>query len=270
MTFDVASAQALDYAPCRYGTSKLVFRGPRVTLNKPYIAVLGGTETYGKCVADPFADLLSDLLGRTCVNLGCLNAGIDAFVQDADIVQIVGNAQVTVLQVLGAHNLSSRFYKVHPRRNDRFVAPTPLLRSVYRNVDFTQFHFTKHMLTVLREICPHRFAAIRSELQKAWLSRMRQLIGKADGPVVLLWLRHHRKSPLGAEPHFVTRDMVNQLKPRLAGVLELPVCAAGPAGESQEMLFGPFEAPLAADLLGPATHREIARTLSKQLRQIGL
>ncbi|MDC1223540.1 DUF6473 family protein [Ascidiaceihabitans sp.] len=46
MTYDVLGAGNLDYLPCRYGTSKLLFRGPRRPLKEPYIAFLSGTETY--------------------------------------------------------------------------------------------------------------------------------------------------------------------------------------------------------------------------------
>ena len=46
MTYDALGAGALDYLPCRYGTSKLLFRGPRRPLKEPYIAFLSGTETY--------------------------------------------------------------------------------------------------------------------------------------------------------------------------------------------------------------------------------
>ena len=47
MTYDAAGPAPLDYLPCRYGTSKLMFRGPRRRLEAPYIAFLGGPETYG-------------------------------------------------------------------------------------------------------------------------------------------------------------------------------------------------------------------------------
>jgi hypothetical protein len=44
MTYDALGAGALEYLPCRYGTSKLLFRGPRRSLNKPYLVFLGGTK----------------------------------------------------------------------------------------------------------------------------------------------------------------------------------------------------------------------------------
>ncbi|MGB3314802.1 MAG: DUF6473 family protein, partial [Albidovulum sp.] len=58
MAYEYAGESALDYLPCRYGQSKLLFRGPRRKLDGAYAAVLGGTETYGKFVAEPFPNIV--------------------------------------------------------------------------------------------------------------------------------------------------------------------------------------------------------------------
>ena len=64
------------------------------------------------------------------VNLGCLNAGPDVYLNDPEILRIASKADVTVLQVVGAANLTNRFYTVHPRRNDRFLHASPWLQTV--------------------------------------------------------------------------------------------------------------------------------------------
>ena len=56
-----------------------------------------------------------------------------------------------MIQVSGAQNLSNRFHAVHPRRNDRFLRASTLLKTIYRDVDFTEFNFTRHLLTTLRD-----------------------------------------------------------------------------------------------------------------------
>ncbi|HAW46955.1 MAG TPA: hypothetical protein DCX34_06910, partial [Roseovarius sp.] len=61
---------------------------------------------------------------------------------------------------------------VHPRRNDRFVAATDALRVLYAEVDFTEFHFTRHLMRRLAAISPARFARLRTAVQEAWLARM--------------------------------------------------------------------------------------------------
>ena len=166
MSYAFPGEGALDYFPCRYGTSRLVFRGPRRSLERPFIAILGGTETYGKFVPDPYPDLVEDEVGMSVINLGCMNAGPDVFLNDPAIAEIANRAEVTVLQLMGAINVSNRYYAVHPRRNDRFLHATPLLRAMFGEVDFTEFSFTRHMLRALqasspdqRSLAPHAIAA---------------------------------------------------------------------------------------------------------------
>ena len=95
MSFDALGAGALDYSPCRYGTSKLLFRGPQRRLDAPYVAFLGGTDTYGKFLKTPFPALVEQELGIDCINLGIPNAGIDVLAQDSFLSQGAGEAVVT-------------------------------------------------------------------------------------------------------------------------------------------------------------------------------
>jgi hypothetical protein len=136
MTYHVMVLGALDYLPWRYDTLKLLFRGPRRKLEKPYVAFIGGTETYGRFIERPFPVLVEDELGLVCLNLGCLNAGSDVFFRETFVPGAAADAKITVVQVIGAQNMTNRFYSVHPRGNDRFVGPSDLLKTIFRDVDF--------------------------------------------------------------------------------------------------------------------------------------
>lgn len=268
MSYESPGAGASVATSCRYGTSRLLVRGPRRPLDKPYVAFLGGSETFGKFVAHPYPDLVEASLGRVCVNLGCVNAGLDSFAHDAEALRIAQAAQTAVIQLPGAQNLSNRFYRVHPRRNDRFLAASPMLAAIYREVDFTEFHFTRHLLTTLHQLSEDRFSVVRTELEQAWLARMRLLLRAIGGRVLLLWLRYDTESDtdLGSRPLFVTSRMVEALRPVVAGIVVVAVHPAARTGELPEMMFGDLQAPAAAHLIGPATHRTIADRLVQVLR----
>ncbi len=274
MSFEVSGARARDDVPCRYGASKLLVRGPQRTLDEPYVAFLGSSDTYGKFVKYPFTALTEKVLDLPCVNFGCTNAGVDAFVNDAEMTALARAAQVTVLQVMGAQNLSNRFYRVHPRRNDRFLCATPLLKAIFGEVDFTEFHFNKHLLTSLHKLSPDRFVAVRQELQTAWLARMRLLLDRTGPKTLLLWVRHsdpendRGNSPLGANPLMVTRKMLDQLSPGIVGIIEVPVKTAGPSGDLENMLFGSLQAPIAERSLGPGAHALIAEKVARAVRPL--
>jgi hypothetical protein len=73
-------------------------------------------------------------------------------------------------------NLSNGFFRVHPRRNDRLVAVTPALRSLFPGVDFLRFDFTGHLLTTLEQADPVAFLQVRSHLQALWCARMHRCL----------------------------------------------------------------------------------------------
>ena len=169
MTYDILGLGALDYLPCRYGTSKLTFRGPRRALEGPYVAFLGGIVTFGKFIEQPFPLRVEHLMGVTSVNFGQVNAGLDVFANDASILEVAAQSKVTVMEATGAANMSNRFYTVHPRRNDRFLHAMPDLRRLYHDVDFTQFSFTHHMLGHLQQKDAVRFTEVQRVLQRTWV-----------------------------------------------------------------------------------------------------
>ena len=270
MSFELPGAGAPEQLLCRYGASKLMCRGPGRTLEKPYVAFLGGAETFGKFVDQPFVALVEQAVGKPCVNLGSANPGLDAYVQDPEMLRIAGEAGLAVIQVMGAQNLSNRFYRVHPRRNDRFLAASPLLQAIFRDVDFTEYHFNKHLLGALKVSSPEQFTIVQEELQQAWLARMRLLLGFLPRKPLLLWLRYGAgpSTPLGAEPVLVSRAMMDMLRPDVEGVIEIAVEGTGESDELAKMQFGPMQAPAASHMIGPATHRAIADQVSGVLQGI--
>lgn len=264
MSYAASRVDMLGYDPCRYGLSKLVFRGPKKDPADAYVAMIGGTETYGRFVATPFSDLVERALDMPVINLGCQNAGLDAFLYDSDVMALAKRARMTVVQVMGAQYMSNRYYRVHPRRNDRFLGPSETLKTIFREVDFTDFSFVRHMLSTLQMVSPERFGLIRSEMQQAWVARMKLLLGTIDGPVILLWLKDAVPVGLGAEPLFIGADMVQDVADTAQAVVEVSVARAG---ENQEgMVVGPTEGAIAAEMLGVSAHQAIASALQPVLK----
>lgn len=258
-----------DQQPVRYGASRLAFRGPKRALGGDYVAVLGSTETYGKYVEAPFPDLVETAIGFPVVNFGCLNAGVDAFAFDPAVLCAANAARAVVMQVMGAQNASNRLYTVHPRRNDRFLKASALLRALYPEVDFTEFSFTRHMLATLRAIDPARFETVRLEAKQAWTARMRQVLRSIDRPVLLLWFAAHpppeEEAPDAADPMFVDREMLDALAPASSGMVEVVASDAARAEGVQRMVFDPMDRAAAQEQLGALAHEEAAARLARAL-----
>ncbi len=267
MTYEKMGPRYVDYMPWRFPGSRLVFRGPRRRLEGDYIAFLGGTDTYGKFIERPFPMLVEDRLGVACVNLGWPNAGVDVFLNEPAILEICRRARAVILQLPGAQNMSNRFYTVHPRRNDRFIGPSQQMQALFPEVDFTEFHFTRHMLQCLRQVAPDRFGPLRDALQRLWVLRMSVLLDQMDGKVSLLWLSARQPmdengdDEIFSEPAFITERMIRAIADRTDSLVM--VCASLAASERGRMgmVYSDLEAAAAAEVLGPPAHEEAAEAL---------
>ncbi len=266
----------LTYAPCRYGMSRILFRGPRRRLDKPYLAFVGGTETFGKFIDRPFPAMVEKELGRTCVNFGTVNGGVDAFVNDPTIMAACNDADLTVVQIMGANFLSNRFYSVHPRRNDRFLRASTVLQAIYSDVDFADFTFTRHMLGKLLALSPERFDIVVSELREAWVARMKNMLGQIGPNAVLLWFARQELSdahwnegphPLQTDPLFITRSMIDDLRPLVRDVIAVQPSEIALKQGTRGMYFSAMQAKAASEMLGVACHAEVSNTLAPAIKR---
>jgi len=268
--YDRMFAGALDYAPYRLENSRLWLRGPRPDLRGAFCAFLGGTDTYGKFLREPYPALVQRSLGLVCANFGCPHAGVDAYLKDGALIEVCGRARVTVMALTGAHYLSNRFFSVHPRRNDRFIRASSALKALYPALDFTDFHFTRHLLRNLRRKDPAAFAQVVDEMQAAWLARMRSFLAGLDGRVVLLWLGERPEEGAAeslAEPLFVTEEMVDCLRPMVPEVLDCRIAPLLPGRRGEGMVFTAAETDAARELLPASVHVEVAGRLAEALRR---
>lgn len=251
-----------------------MFRGPRRDLELPFVVALGGTETYGKFVPEPFPNLLEADTGLRIINMGCMNAGIDVYLKDPDILNVAGRARVAVVQVMGAQNLSNRFYSVHPRRNDRFLYASPLLRTIFREVDFTEFNFTGHMLQALQAVSVDKFEVLAEELRAAWVARMKALLAALPCKTVLLWMSETpppmpgRRADLTRNPMMVDAEMIDAIRPQTTAFVEAVVSAAAQPCRAEAAATAEFDAPAVQNLPGPAAHRDVAALLAPVLLEL--
>ncbi|MCK0140913.1 DUF6473 family protein [Aliiroseovarius sp. F20344] len=271
MAYEKLGKGSLDYFPCRYKTSKILFRGPKRSLDGPYVAVLGGTETYGRFNKQPYPDLLEERMGRTVVNFGCPNAGLDVYLRDPALLKLCNNASEIIVQLPGAQNLSNRFYAVHPRRNDRFLRASSMLKYLYPEMDFTDYHFTRHLLGALQSTCEQRFAFVRKELKGAWIGRMKALLSRLDTRVTLVWLAGHAiassaaDEAFGSDPLFVDQDMVDNVRPFVRDLVEVVVTPNEIAKGQVGLIHSEMDAPMAQKMLGTVAHERVAMELEQAL-----
>ncbi len=274
MKYDRITHGSLDYCLYRYGRSKTLFRGPRPDFERPYCMFLGSTETFGKFVPLPFTRLLQHKLNMPCANFGALNGGVEMYLKDPSVLLASASVRVTVIAVSGAHNLSNRFYSVHPRHNDRFIKPSKILTTLFRDFDFGDIHYTRHLLATLSEADNIRFGIVIEELKAAWTARMKSLLSKIEGRIVLLWMADQPPTDAKAEysagdirhdPVFIDQSMIDDLSPLVTKVVECVPSADARETGVEGMIFAPAEAAAAAEMPGVAFHAEVADALADVL-----
>jgi len=260
----------LDYQMCAYDGCRLHFRGPTVSIAEPYIAVLGGTETFGRFVKHPFPELIHEWTGLPVANFGVARAGLSLFSEEPWLLDAGSRSDLTVLQVLGAQNMSNRLYSVHSRRNDRFLRVSTALREMYPDVDFSQINFTGHLLETLAKD-DLAFSSLVMELKWAWVQRMRRVISMLRGDVILLWISDRTPDEGGdsltsCEPLFIDREMLDVLSDEVAGTVEI-VTEKNPK-KLNEMVIVDGEAEAALCLPGPQDHMRVAEAVAIEVAKI--
>lgn len=271
MSFEQRGRMPLDYQPAGLPGSALRFRGPLDAGGGPAIVCLGSSETYGRFIDAPYAVQLGRSLDVPVLNLGVVNGGMDVMTKDPAILTAVANAEAVVMQITSAHNMTNRFYSVHPRRNDRFLSASVMLRAIYPQVDFTEFHFTRHLLSHLQQVSPEQFDIVRAELACAWVARMRRFLYDVAAPVHLLWLSNwqpdtREDADMTQYPLFVTREMLEEVRGDAASLtIVAPEEAEAEARSAQGMFYGPTEEAAARLLPGPALHSLATDSLLQHL-----
>ena len=258
------------FKTCQYGTSPVVFRGPRRSLEQEYVVILGGTEAYGKFIPRPFPNLVEKLIGRPVVNLGRTNAGPQTYLADTGLQEVVTNASDVIVQITGAQNVNNAFYRVHPRQNDRLVCPNPILTGLYPDVDFTQFHYVRHMLIALQTLPDTRFETVIAALQAAWVQSMQRLLTGINAPTVLFWFADHspetpQLSASGPDPLFITAQMLQDIATPNTTILHSMMGQSANIGDFSGMVVRAEDATAALRVPRPFAHELAAQYLAQHL-----
>ena len=215
MTYTKLGPRALDYTLCQYGVSRNIFRGPRKSFCKPYIVCLGGSEIFGQSVPAPFPILTERLIGQTVVNLGVTHAGPDLYLKDDAVIDIARKAELCVLQVMGANNMSNPYYKVYPRRNDRFIKALP---------------------------------AFSTALRKTWCDKMKRLLKVINRPTVLLWMQNKSACfSFDSDPLFVTQSDISVLSSQVLAISKYRRCST-PTAYSNYQFFDTLDQDCHAEI----------------------
>ena len=198
MSYVTMDARTVDFILCQYGSSKNLFRGPKKSCKHSYGVCLEGADTFGGKVPDPFSAMLEREMSMPILNLGAQHSGAGFYTEDDAVHEIIENAQVVFMEAPSVVNQSNSFYRVHPRRNDRFVTALDPLYDLFPEADFVECHFTKHLITKLITIDAARADIVFRTLQDEWVRNLTIMRARWRAKTVVHWY----KKPQVSHPEF--------------------------------------------------------------------
>lgn len=272
-----------DYDPYSFGRTRQIFRGPVPDLRNPYLVCLGSAHTFGRFTDTPYPGLIAKAHGRPVVNFGTEGAGPGLFLADPDIIHVANGAEICVIEVMSARAISNRMYTVRPRRNERLMRVSELLRGLYPDIDFNHFGGVKGMLRALERADPDRFRLVHNEIRNAWIGRMQSLMNEIESPKVLFWFADDyppeadevtRANGGGRHPAFVDGAMIDAVRGSASAYVEATTKVGLPQDltrDGEPVLFQPTGRPIERNtaLPSPEMHHAAAETLMKAIERMG-
>ncbi|MBL8754690.1 MAG: hypothetical protein JNK15_15405, partial [Planctomycetes bacterium] len=206
------------------GLPGLGFRGPVPDLGQPFVACVGGAQTFGRFVAEPFPTQLARGLGMPVLNLGLGGAG-PRFAGGPDVLAILSRARAVVVQCFAGRSASNSLFDAGAGRNTgrclrtgRWLRFEEFLREVRARDDLGLLQRVVH------------------ETRDDWAVGMRHIARSLPVPTVLSWLS--ARTPdytidwrsdhgvLNTFPQLLDRDVIERVRPEFTAYCEC-VCAEG-------------------------------------------
>ena len=97
--------------------------------------------------------------------------------------------KVVFVEAPSVVNRSNPFYRVHPRRNDRFVTALGPRYDLFPEVDFVECYFTKHLITKLITIDAARADIVVRTLQHGWVRNLTIMRARWRAKSVVHWYK---------------------------------------------------------------------------------
>lgn len=177
------------------------FRGPRADLSRPFLAFIGGAQTFGRFTAEPFAAEVAAKLGMGCLNLGLGGAG-PRYALRPEVLALLNRASAVVVQFCSGRSAScSLFDNGAQGRN-----------SGKRLFDGKHMPYEQFFKWVLAKDDPELTARVVAETREDYAYSMRAVAAAITAPKVALWIS--RRVPR-YQPDWVARFGWMNLFPQL-------------------------------------------------------
>jgi hypothetical protein len=217
--YAISDAPGFDYRIAEVpGIPGLVFRGPVPEPGQPFVACVGGAQTFGRFVAEPFPVLLARGLGMPVLNLGLGGAG-PRFAGSPEVLAVLSRASAVVVQCFAGRSASNSLFDAGAGRNSgrclrtgRWLRFEEFLREVRARDDLGLLQRVVH------------------ETREDWAVGMRHIARSLSMPTVLAWMS--ARSPeytirwdsdhgvLNTYPQLIDLQVIERVRPEFTAYCE--------------------------------------------------
>jgi len=210
--YQATDRRVIDYDLWFTGTERLAFRGPRGDLDAAgALCCIGAAQTFGRFVARPFAQQLSDILARPVINLGFSGAGPEFYLGNDVLMGCLERAETVIVQSMSARSVSAGIFETQ--------ANNGVLKFLDGPLEGQTFMALKAYQKLRDDYGEDAYQAQVASVQARWLGLYQDLAGRLAGRKIFLWLSSENpgdnvdlsKSPVGTFPHFVDAGMVEKV-----------------------------------------------------------
>jgi Domain of unknown function (DUF6473) len=233
--------EVVDYHMAELPGTGLMFRGPLPDLTPAsYFACIGAAQTLGCFCQVPYPRLIEQTFELPSLNLGYGGAGPEFFSKQPAVLEYVNRARFAVLQVMSARSQSNSYYECGGleyvtlrETGQRLGAHAAFEQLVWGPQLVSKLPLSRKWKRRISKVIARsddRVPGLVEELQAEWVKSSLALIEQISVPVLLLWFSQRSptyeqrfgtaETTLGEYPHLVTQEMLQALRPKVAGFVE--------------------------------------------------
>lgn len=254
-------------------------RGPQVSDGASrYASIIGAGQSFGVLVRDPYAHKLSRELSMEVMNLSVGGSAPALYLNNAAAIEACNASGLCIIQMLSGRSSYSTYFESRDGKN--------MLRPRGSKLPYVPGDTAyEAMFATEPPIVPQ---IVIGEVRANWTKEMLQLMSLIKVPKVLLWISERSPDDLSATfatyrqaagkfPHFVTRQMINDIRDYADDYVEVTSTRGMPnqltnrfTGEPTRVLLGDQAKPASQDNYypSPEMHEDAFAALIDPVRRL--
>lgn len=217
--YQITDRHAFDYNMYFIENGHLGLRGPRGYFgNGNYLVFTGAAQTFGRFVHEPFPSQVGRLSQKPYLNLGISGAGPEFYLKRPSLMKQIAGGDIHILQAMSGRSVSAGLFECQGNNGVVRFLDGPCKNKVM---------LAAQAYKLLRIYSKKAHQEQINAVQRRWVELCLELISKTETSTYLAWISAMKigeniieSSAIGEFPHFVTKEMIDEVGAVCAGVID--------------------------------------------------